>query len=154
MIMKKNVKVSVMLEYELRFFNIFLNDFVSKKNYSDVVVTDSLVIDTDNCDTSYVNESCFLNRFCYELYKNNSTRFSNAFLDNDASYGSLKFSVACEFISVFRNSMSCNFHTFEDGKFVDSDVISATVYNCSLQKEYKSQLQVTAHVKFESYDID
>lgn len=142
-----------MLEYELRFFSRFLNDFVSKKNYSDCVVSDSLLIDTEDINLTTANEYQFLNSFCYELFRNDSTKFSRSFLDNDNDYGKLKFSAACEFIAAFRNNMSCNFHVFTDGKLVDSDVISSTVYDMAVYKEQRSHLQIIGHVHFESYDI-
>lgn len=151
--MKKNVKVSVMLEYELCYFSRFLNDFVSKKVYSDGVISDSVIIDTDNCDLTMCNEYHFLNSFCYELYKNDSAKFSSLFLYPDRVYGKLKFSAACEFISIFRNNMSCNFHVFADGKKVDSDVISSTVYARSTCKEKNSHLRITAHVHFDSSEL-
>lgn len=147
--MKKNVKVSVMLEYELCFFSRFLNDFVSKKTFSDCVISDSLIIDTEDVNLTTSNECQFLNSFCYQFYQNDRTKFSHVFLDNDVEYGNLKFSAACEFIATFRNNMSCDFHAFFDGKKVDSDVISATVYNMAL-----AHLRITAHVHFDSYDMN
>ena len=104
--MKKEIKVSLMLEYELNFFSSFLNDFVNERNYSDCVISDSLYIDTDDVDLTSVNEYHFLNSYCYQLFVNDGTKFSHAFLDNDNEYKKLKFSAACEFISTLRNDNS------------------------------------------------
>lgn len=152
--MKKKIKVSLMLEYELNYFSRFLNDFVSEKKYSDVVVTDSLYVDSDDVSLTTVNEYRFLNSYCYQIFNNDGMKFSDVFLSSGREYGKIEFCAACEFISILRNNLSCRIHDIVDGVKVDSDVFTSTVYERSLCLEQSSYLKIVGHVHFECYDVN